>query len=200
MRGVFRSSSRIHLHGVERVPRHGPLIVVSNHAQWVDPVMLGAFFPRPVIFMAKHELWRRGWVAWIVERFGAFPVRRGEADREAIRQALGILEADGALGIFPEGTRSRDGILREPHPGVGLLALRSDAPLLPVGVAGTVPMDGTTWLGTWPRVDITFGEPFRLSAGVGAGRGRLAAATDEIMRQVAVLLPSAMRGPYGEGA
>src|SRR5439155_21637482 len=107
--------------------KDGPLIVVSNHFAWVDPVMLGAYFPRPLIFMAKQELWRRRPIGWIVERYGAFPVRRGEADRGAIRAALGILEAGGALGIFPEGTRSRSGVLSSPHPGAGLLALRSGA-------------------------------------------------------------------------
>src|SRR5205823_10309120 len=105
MRTVFRTLTRTRLHGTKRVPRSGPLIVVSNHFAWVDPVMLGAYFPRPLIFMAKQELWRMRPVGWIVERYGAFPVRRGEADRGAFRAALGILEAGGALGIFPEGTR-----------------------------------------------------------------------------------------------
>jgi len=198
MRGIFRGFSRVYIHGRERVPTDGPLIVVPNHAQWVDPVMLGAFFPRPLIFMAKQELWRRWLVGWIVERFGAFPVRRGAADRDAIRTALAVLQSGGALGIFPEGTRSRTGILREPHPGVGLLALKSGAPLLPVGIVGTVLMEGTQWLGRSPVVHITFGQPFHLTPGAGEGKGRVATATDEIMRHVAALLPPEWRGRFGE--
>jgi 1-acyl-sn-glycerol-3-phosphate acyltransferase len=197
MRGVYRTLAAVRLHGLEHVPLHGPLIVVCNHLQWVDPVVLGAFFPRPVIFMAKQELWRRAPVGWVVERFGAFPVRRGEADRGAIRRALDILECGGAVGIFPEGTRSRVGALKAPHPGASLVALRSGAPVLPVAIVTERDMHDLTWVAHRPQIDVTFGRPFVLPGGRGDGKGRLDGGTETIMRRIAELLPAERRGPYG---
>jgi 1-acyl-sn-glycerol-3-phosphate acyltransferase len=197
MRGYFRVLTDVWVRGRERVPMYGPLVVACNHLQWIDPVVLGAFFPRPVIFMAKQELWRRWLVGWIVERYGAFPVRRGGADRTAIRQAIAILDAGGAVGIFPEGTRSRVGTLKEPYPGASLIALKSGAPVLPVAIVTERDMHGTGWLGHRPRVDVTFGAPFRLSGGRGDGKGRLEEGTHTIMRKIAEILPPERRGAYG---
>ncbi len=200
--GTIRTVVRLFTHtrqiGRERIPMRGPLVVVSNHVQWVDPVILGALFPRPVIFMAKQELWRKNWVGWVVERYGAFPVRRGEADRTAIRRGLSILEAGGAVGIFPEGTRSKSTQLGAPHPGASLIALKSGAPVLPVAFTGTLGMGGKGWVGRWPRVTITYGEPFVLSAASGEGKGRLVEGTETIMRRIAALLPEELRGTYGD--
>jgi 1-acyl-sn-glycerol-3-phosphate acyltransferase len=198
IRSMVRGLTRTQVRGEEHIPRTGPLVVVSNHVQWVDPVILGAIFPRPLIFMAKQELWRYPPVGWVVERYGAFPVRRGEADRAAIRRGLSILAAGGAVGIFPEGTRSRRAVLKEPYPGASLLALRSGAPVLPVGIVGTEIMGKFGWVGHWPRIDITYGEPFVLDPRSGEGKGRLLEATDTIMRRIAALLPPERRGRYGE--
>jgi len=197
MRGFFGALTQVRVCGAENVPVHGPLVVVSNHLQWTDPVVLGAIFPRPIIFMAKQELWRRAVIGWIVERYGAFPVRRGEADRLAIRRALSILQADGAVGIFPEGTRSRAGGLKSPHPGASLVALRSGAPVLPVGIVTSRDLHSLGWLRTRPRIEVRYGCPFRLEAGRGEGKGRLQEATETIMRRIAELLPNERRGLYG---
>jgi 1-acyl-sn-glycerol-3-phosphate acyltransferase len=197
IRCVVRALTRTRVFGEQHVPGAGPLLVVSNHVQWVDPVILGALFPRPLIFMAKQELWRTGWVGWVVERYGAFPVRRGEADRGAVRRGMSILEAGGAIGIFPEGTRSKSTQLGRAHPGASLLALKSGAPILPVGVSGTLSMGGFGWVGRWPVVDINYGEPFKLDAERAEGKDRLAAGTDLIMRRIAELLPPERRGAYG---
>lgn len=196
MRQVFYMTSSVSLHGTERIPSSGGLVVVSNHVAWIDPVILGALFPRPLIFMAKQELWRIAPVGWVVDRYGAFPVRRGEADRGAIRRGLDILDAGGALGIFPEGTRSRTGALREPHPGASLLALRSEAAILPVAIRGSEDLRGSAWLRRVADIDITFGAPFRIERR-SAGKERLAMATDEIMSRIAALLPAERRGRYG---
>jgi 1-acyl-sn-glycerol-3-phosphate acyltransferase len=197
IRAVVWALTRTRVAGTANIPRSGPLVVVSNHVQWVDPVILGALFPRPLIFMAKQELWRKGWVGWVVERYGAFPIRRGEADRTAVKRGLSILEAGGALGIFPEGTRSKSTELGPPHPGASLLAIKTGAPVLPVGVSGTLGMGGFDWVGRWPRVDIRYGEPFVLGTERIEGKERLAAGTDLIMRRIAELLPPEQRGDYG---
>ncbi|HET7266462.1 MAG TPA: lysophospholipid acyltransferase family protein [bacterium] len=123
--------------GREHEPAAGPVVVVSNHLSDLDPLVVGAALRRRVAFMAKHELFRVPGVRWWITKCGAFPVRRGTADRHALRTALEILQNGGVLVMFPEGTRGRDRALREPEPGAALLARRTGAALLPVAVLGT---------------------------------------------------------------
>lgn len=123
--------------GREHEPAAGPVIVVSNHLSDLDPLVVGTALRRQVTFMAKHELFQVPGVRWWIAACGAFPVRRGTADRQALRTALGILQRGGVLVMFPEGTRGRDRTLREPEPGAAMLARRTGAALLPLAVLGT---------------------------------------------------------------
>ncbi len=131
----FRLARFKHEHA--KVP--GPLIVAANHRSFLDPFVIGASLPwrRPIQFVAKAELFGRRWSGWILSRLGAFPIRRGEADEEAMTTARMALERGGSLVIFPEGTRIRTGSLAAPKRGVGRLALETGAPVLPVAVYGT---------------------------------------------------------------
>src|SRR5215213_8234263 len=117
----------------------GPLIVASNHRSFLDPFVIGAVLPwrRPMHYVAKVELFEKRWQGWILNRLGAYPVRRGQADAESLKTSAAILERGGALCIFPEGTRIRRGSLAAPHRGVGRLALESGASVLPVAVHGS---------------------------------------------------------------
>ena len=138
VRFVLRAVFRFRVQGAEHEPPTGPLVIVSNHASDLDPLVVGAALRRRVYFMAKVELFRSPLVRWWVTACGAFPVRRGEADRQAWRTARTILERGGALVMFPEGTRgasARD--LRPAEPGAALLALRTGATILPLAIAGT---------------------------------------------------------------
>src|SRR5437867_1486686 len=132
--------SRWSVSGLEHVPPEGALLVTSNHQNNVDPPILVAMIPRVLHCMAKQEMFV-GPVGFLSRWYGAFPVRRGTPDRQAIRTALDHLAAGRCVGIFPEGTRSRTGALIEAHTGAGLLALRSGAPVLPVAIAGTAHID-----------------------------------------------------------
>jgi 1-acyl-sn-glycerol-3-phosphate acyltransferase len=126
------------MEGAEHEPSSGPVLIVSNHVSDLDALVVGAALRRRVHFMAKVELFRPPLLRWWVTACGGFPVRRGEADRQALRTARDILERGGALVMFPEGTRgasTRD--LRPPEPGAALLALRTGATILPVAVLGT---------------------------------------------------------------
>jgi len=137
VRLLLRTVFRFRLEGAEHEPLTGPLVIVSNHTSDLDALVVGAALRRRVHFMAKVELFRSPLVRWVTA-CGAFPVRRGEADRQAWRTAREILERGGALVMFPEGTRGasvRD--LRPPEPGAALLALRTGATILPVAIAGT---------------------------------------------------------------
>jgi 1-acyl-sn-glycerol-3-phosphate acyltransferase len=143
----------------------GAVIVVSNHLSDLDPLVVGAALRRRVWFMAKDELFRVPGVGWWVTACGAFPVRRGAPDRQALRTALGILQRGGVLVMFPEGTRGRDRTLREPEPGAALLARRTGAALLPVAVLGTdivLPRDAHRLrLG---RITVRIGPPLHITS------------------------------------
>lgn len=180
--------------GREHEPATGPVIVVSNHLSDLDPLVVGAALRRRVTFMAKHELFKVPGVGWWVSACGAFPVRRGAPDRQALRTALGILEKGGVLVMFPEGTRGRDRTLREPEPGAALLARRTGATLLPVAVLGTdivLPRDAhRPHLG---RISVRIGPPLRLPSlqggkGEHGGRDELEAIGRLYMAEIARLL------------
>lgn len=125
--------------GREHAKVEGALIVAANHRSFLDPFVLGATLPwrRPMHYVAKVELFEKAWQGWILNRLGAYPVRRGEADGATLETSRAILDRGGALCIFPEGTRIRRGSLAVPHRGVGRLALESGASVLPVAVIGS---------------------------------------------------------------
>lgn len=200
--GVLGPALPLRVTGTENVPADGPLIVVSNHLSNADPPILIVSFPRPLFFMGKAELFRNPILGWIVRKFGGFPVERGTADRAALRHALKVLNHGIALGIFPEGGRSKSGALRPGLSGVGLLALQSGAPVLPVGLTGTevFPVNGDWPLRRpqgFPRgVDVRFGEPFTVPKQVDGKRVTADEATRLIMTHVSELLPEPYRGVY----
>jgi 1-acyl-sn-glycerol-3-phosphate acyltransferase len=188
--------------GLENVPRGGAYLVVANHCSDIDPPGLGWAVGhrtgRVVHFMAKDEM--RHWpvIGWLASQAGAFFVRRGAGDRAAQRTAIQVLEAGRPLAVFPEGTRSRDGQLKEGRAGAALLAMRAGVPVLPCGISGThrVFAGGRRWP---RRTPITFriGRPFELPRSDAMDRSALRAGTDRIMREIAVLLPPEQRGRWG---
>ncbi len=200
--------TRIRLEGdLAAVPREGPVIVAANHASNLDPVVLAStLMPklgRRLQWLGKKELFAWPIVGWMASHGGVHPVDRSTADVEAYRLAKRILDEGHALFVFPEGTRSRDGALQPAKDGVAVLALRTGALIVPVGVAGSYDR--------WPRgqklphpggrVTVRVGTPFRVADELPAGLDRKAAtplATDLIMRRIAALLPPAQRGRYGD--
>jgi 1-acyl-sn-glycerol-3-phosphate acyltransferase len=143
-RGLVAGSCRPTVVGLENVPKEGPFIVAPNHLSFFDSVIVQALMPRPVAFFAKAEYFTTGGVKGKVmksffESVGSIPVERGEqaASVQALKTLMDILEAGKGIGIYPEGTRSRDGILYRGRTGVGWLALATGAPVVPVGLIGT---------------------------------------------------------------
>jgi glycerol-3-phosphate dehydrogenase (NAD(P)+) len=126
-------------HGREHARLKGGLIVASNHRSFIDPFAIGGALPwrRSMNYVAKVELFERRWQAWLLSRLGAFPIRRGESDEDAMETARQVVERGGAVCIFPEGTRIRSGSLSTPKRGVGRLALQTGAPVIPTTVLGT---------------------------------------------------------------
>ncbi|WP_018248537.1 lysophospholipid acyltransferase family protein [Orenia marismortui] len=123
--------------GNRKVPKDQGLIVVSNHISNYDPPFLTTLLDGKINFMAKEGLFKNKFTSFILKKLGAFPIKRGGVDRSAIRKALEILKEDKILGIFPEGTRSKDGQLKEAKLGATMLALKSKTPILPIGIKGT---------------------------------------------------------------
>lgn len=169
-RAVLRWWFGFRVDGREHEPATGPLIVVSNHRSDLDPLVVGSTLRRRVTFMAKQELFQVPVLRWWISACGAFPVRRGEADRQALRTALKILADGGVLVMFPEGTRAISRELRPPEPGAALLALRTGAALLPVALTGTdeVLPRGAHRLRR-SKIQVRIGEPIPVAAGDGGG-------------------------------
>lgn len=137
LRVVLKIAFKTQIEGEGNIPSEGPVILVANHLSMLDPIVLGCAVSRPVRFMAKHELFSNRLFARVLEGLGAFPVRRGQADREAFHKALEVLSRGQVLGVFPEGTRSLTGQLQAPYSGAVVLAEKTGAPIVPVGIVGT---------------------------------------------------------------
>jgi len=125
------------VYGRNHVPRRGPIVVVSNHASDFDPPLLSCSVGRPVAFMAKEELFRVPVLKQAILLYGAYPVKRGTSDRQAIRSSLEYLENGWANGVFLQGTRTPDARITDPKLGAALIAAKAQAPLLPVCLWGT---------------------------------------------------------------
>ncbi len=200
LKGALVTLTSWKVEGRQNVPARGPVIVVSNHLSVVDPPLLGASLSRRVVFMAKEELFHSWMWSWSYRGYGAFPVKRGGPDRKALHQADATLKQGMALGVFPEGRRSRTAQMNSASEGAALIALRSGAPILPVAITGSEKLRGAEVIWSRPCITVRIGEPFYLSAEEGkVTKASMAAATDTIMKRIAEMLPESYRGAYGEG-
>lgn len=168
---ILRLLFKLEVHGAEHIPRQGPALLVANHSSVLDPPLVGAVAPRPLYYLAKAELFR-------IPLFGAFfrainvrPVERNGADPKALRLALRILKDGHALMVFPEGTRGEEGVLRKAKGGAGMLALLSQAPVVPIYIEGSgkvlprgqvIPRPG--------RLRVRFGSPLHFALEDGGAR------------------------------
>lgn len=123
--------------GREHVPKKGGVLLAPNHRSFLDPFVVAICVRRPAYFMAKQELFQKRWQGWLLNCLGAFPVKRGEADEEAMKTARMLLERGKVVLVFPEGTRIRKGSLGKPKRGVGRLALETGVPVVPIALVGT---------------------------------------------------------------
>jgi 1-acyl-sn-glycerol-3-phosphate acyltransferase len=137
LRVAFRLGGGLEVHGLENVPPRGPLIVACNHASHLDPMILGAAFDRELHFMARRTLFDVPGFAWLIRNNNAFPLDRDGDSREALRVFGERLDTGTAVVMFPEGTRSPNGALQEMKPGIGMLAVRNHAPVVPAYIWGS---------------------------------------------------------------
>jgi 1-acyl-sn-glycerol-3-phosphate acyltransferase len=200
IKGLLRLLCRVDDAQLARVPHRGPLILVANHVNFLEvPLVYTHLRPRPLTGFAKVEAWDNPLIGALFSMGGAIPLYRGEADVSAFRHALRALEAGHILALAPEGTRSGHGRLQRGRAGIVLLALHSGAPLLPLVYHG----GELFWhnLARLRRTDfhIVVGQPFYLDAGgVRVTRQVRQKMIDEVMYQMAALLPPAYRGVYSD--
>lgn len=196
LRFLLTALARWEVTGREHVPRKGPLIVAANHLSNADPPILAAGVRyRRIRYMAKVELFRFP-IGVIIRLYGAFPVRRFEADARALLAAERILRHGGVLGMFPEGHRSRTGYVGTPRPGTGLIALRTGAPVLPCAIIGTEQLRNPLNVLRRPRIEIRIGEPLHFEAKRKPSEAEVTEATNRIFSAITSLLPAKYLDPY----
>ena len=190
---VLRVCFRVKVEGRENIPRRGAIIVASNHRSFLDSIFLPLVLHRRVTFVAKAEYFDDPKTAWFFRGVGQIPIRRegGSASERALASATEVLRAGGMFGIYPEGTRTRDGYLHRGHTGVARLALRTGTPIVPVGMIGTddvQPVD-KRMPRLFRRVTVRFGEPLDPARYGDVDQEHLALRelTDEVMYEIAQL-------------
>ncbi|MGK7378271.1 lysophospholipid acyltransferase family protein [Planococcus sp. 1R117A] len=146
---------RFEVIGIENFPKEGGVLLCSNHIHALDPPVVGMTAPRTVHFMAKEELFKLPILGPILPKVNAFPVKRGMSDREALRTALKVLKSGEVVGLFPEGTRSTDGVLKKGLSGAGFFALRGNADVVPCAIIGPYK--------TFRKVRVVYGEPIQMA-------------------------------------
>ncbi|MPZ94447.1 MAG: 1-acyl-sn-glycerol-3-phosphate acyltransferase [Propionibacteriales bacterium] len=195
--------------GRDRVPLEGPVILASNHLSLVDSIVIPLVAPRRVSFLAKAEYFtgrgvRRRLFGWLLSALGAIPVDRGahRTAQASLESALRVLTDGGAFGIYPEGTRSRDGRLYRGKTGVAWLALTAGCPVVPAALAGTDRIQPVgSWIPRAHRVTVRFGPPLVFSELHGQARSGLVRrqVTDEIMAAIAALSGQERAATYNDG-
>lgn len=195
-----RITCRIDAPDFQNIPTRGPLIVISNHTGQIEaPLLYAHLQPRRITGWAKAEAWNNTFLRWVFNTWGMIPVRRGEADTHALKEALRALESGKIFGIAPEGTRNFTGHLRRAMPGAVIVALHSGAPIIPIAHWGGE--DFLKNLRRFKRTDfhIRVGEPFKLNiVGKKVSAEVRQQIVDEMMIQIAKLMPEEYRGDYAE--
>ena len=197
---LYRTWINLHVSGWENIPADGPVIMMGNHINMLDPVVMVSFFPdRDIVPLAKLEAFQQPFMRYFVRHYGAIPVNRGEADLKALKLAFDYLESGYVVMLYAEGHRSKTGLIQG-QDGSAYLALKSDAIVVPAAIWGT---DGfpLKWLGKLRPMDVhmSFGRPFRFCKPEGRiPRELFRPMTDEAMYRIADLLPENWRGVYSD--
>jgi 1-acyl-sn-glycerol-3-phosphate acyltransferase len=186
----LRRAYDIEIDGLDRVP-NGPSILAANHRSFMDSIFMALVVDQPVSFLAKAEYFDRRRTAWMFRATGQIPLRRGSpaGARRALDAAVDVLARGGTVGVYPEGTRSRDGLLHRGNLGPARLAATSGAPIVPIGIVGTdavqAPDQHLPRVGK--HVTIRFGSPLHINSNAESDRSYLRDMTDVLMTDIADL-------------
>ncbi len=193
---LFKICFKIRVFGKENIPRGTPLIIASNHVSFADPVAIGAACPRKLYFLAREDLFKPKLFGEFIKRLHAIPIIRGGRDVNALRAGIKLLSNNKVLVMFPEGTRSKDGNLKTPKFGIGLLANLSGAEVLPCYLKGT--KEVLPYYGIFPRLkkaSVYFGKPIKFNPSEfrGSRRERYMQFAERVMERIAELKAQACR-------
>lgn len=197
-RFIFKVYFRWRIHHADRVPLTGPVILASNHTSYLDPPLVGCALPRPINYLARDSLFRFPIFGQVVRSWNAIPVDRSGTSPAGLRNVLNRIDSGGSVVLFPEGTRSHDGNLQPARSGIGLVVIKSDAPVVPVRIIGTFEAYGRKMIIPRPRrVQVIYGKPLqfrelRQEAAV-CDKARLKEiyqeVADQLMKEIAGLHP-----------
>jgi len=167
---IFKLFFRIRIYGRENIPSRGGVILAANHLSYLDPIILGLLTPRKMNYMAKEELFKKFLFRLLIERLGAFPLKRDRIDRSAYEKAISLLQEGRVLALFPEGTRGRRGKLGYFKKGVSRIALKTGVPIVPVIIRGTdEALPKGRKMIKLARIEVRVGKPLRTE---GFSRGK----------------------------
>ena len=159
---IFNIFGKLESHGNENIPRRGGALILCNHVSYLDPFIVGSAANRELHFMARHTSFDMPIIGGVIAAHNAYPVRRGTADRAALRHTISLLKSGKLVLIFPEGTRSVDGTLGKPHGGVSFIAHNAGVPAIPAYVRGTILPRNAKWIRP-AQLTVTFGSPIDFS-------------------------------------
>ena len=198
---AFGVLADMHVIGQENLPQKGPLLVVANHFSFADPAAMVRTVPWPIEFVGGFQMPNAPpIVTWIPKMWGYYPVYRGTSSRDALRAAEAVLAQGGVMGIFPEAGNWAT-VLRPARPGAAFLAVRTGAPILPMGFTGLNDIFPSIRRGRRARVTVRIGKPFGPFKATGRGRERrqhLDEIGHRIMERIAELIPPEERGHYSD--
>lgn len=188
---IFGAYYRVRRLGLNRYARDGPLILVSNHISYMDPLLIGLTFPRQIVWMMLESIYRRPVINFICRKASVIPVKRDSRDLKALKRALGVVKQGRVLGVFPEGRMARDGKLQSTFgDGAAMISLKTGVPILPVAIEGS--FDSFPPEGRFPkpgRITVRYGAPlFFPQTGGKLDRKRVAHVTGCVRRAVKALL------------
>jgi 1-acyl-sn-glycerol-3-phosphate acyltransferase len=188
-----------YVEGIENIPATGPVLLMINHIAFIDPIVVMHILPRNIVPLAKREVYDYPIVGVVPKIWGVIPVKREEIDRRAVQQVMEVLQAGEIVLVAPEGTRSPQ--LQEGKEGIAYLASRSQVPIVPVAIDGTIGFPAIRFSAAWRKAGarIRFGQPFVYRPEYRhAGRDQLRKMTDEAMYILAGMLPDYRRGVYSD--
>ncbi len=198
---AFTSSIlRVSAAELRQLPPEGPLIIITNHVNFLEaPAIYTRMMPRPVTAFSKIETWESKFLGWLFDVWGIIPIRRGEADKKALKAGLRALKDNYILTISPEGTRSGNGVLQRGLPGIVMMALLSGAPVIPIAHHGHEFYQEKLRRLRRSPFNVRVGHPFYLEKGTGKVTSEIRQTMiDEMMYQLAALLPEKYRGVYAD--
>jgi 1-acyl-sn-glycerol-3-phosphate acyltransferase len=201
LRALFHLLCRLDVSELRRLPRRGPALLVMNHINFLEAPLVAVFAASPrLAALSKKENLNNPFYGYFAGLWNAIPIDRGGVDTESFKRCLDWIANDGILGLAPEGTRSRDGVLIQGKAGVAVLAQRAGVPIWPVAHFGTE--DFWKNLKSFKRCSISFrvGQPYMIEPAASMTKSIRQEVADEIMASIARLMPDKYRGPYTNSA